>query len=142
MIKRLVLFGSSVLVVFIFSVGLDRLTGLFASSHDEGLNFPRNVTRHFQTPEFSFTVTTNSLGLEIANSALKRASTRGSLPSATRSLMAGESRLSNLGPKSWSVDCETPALTSKLQTWESLPDHREVMPTSRKRQCRSLNPIY
>ncbi len=62
MTKRLVLFCSSLFVVLIMSVGLDRLAGFFVSSHEPGLIFPRNVTRHFQTPEFSFTTTTNSLG--------------------------------------------------------------------------------
>lgn len=62
MIKRLVLCGASLFVVLLLSVGLDRVAGLFVASHEQGLNFPRNVSRHFQTPEFSFTVKTNSLG--------------------------------------------------------------------------------
>ena len=62
MSKRLLLFGSSLLLVLTASAGADRLTGLFVSSHEQGLIFPRNVTRHFQTPEFSFTTTTHALG--------------------------------------------------------------------------------
>src|SRR6266550_2296125 len=60
--NRLVLSCFSLFVVLVISVGLDRLTGFFLSSHEQGLNFPRNVTRRFQTPEFSFTTTTNALG--------------------------------------------------------------------------------
>src|SRR5712691_7679877 len=62
MSKRPFLFCSSLLLVLVASIGVDRLTGLFVSSHEQGLIFPRNVTRHFQTPEFSFTITTNALG--------------------------------------------------------------------------------
>src|SRR5712691_154086 len=62
MSKRLLLFSSSLLLVLVASIGVDRLSGLFVSSHEPGLIFPRNVTRHFQTPEFSFTTTTNTLG--------------------------------------------------------------------------------
>ena len=60
--KRLLLFFATLLVFFLGSIILDRLTGVFLASHDQGLIFPRNVTRHFQTPEFFFTATTNSLG--------------------------------------------------------------------------------
>jgi lysophospholipase L1-like esterase len=60
--KRLLLFCFSLLLVFVASIGLDRVTGLFVGPQEQGLVFPRNVTRHFQTPEFAFTTTTNSLG--------------------------------------------------------------------------------
>jgi lysophospholipase L1-like esterase len=62
MSKRLLLFFSSLLVVFVSSIAVDRLSGWLLGPHKQGLIFPRNVTRHFQTPEFSFTTTTNSLG--------------------------------------------------------------------------------
>jgi len=62
MSQRLLLFCSSLLVVLIASIAVDRLTGWLANPPEQGLIFPRNVTRHFQTPEFSFTTTTNSLG--------------------------------------------------------------------------------
>ena len=62
MSKRLLLFCSSLLVVFVASIAVDRLTGWLVSPPEQGLIFPRNVTRHFQTPEFSFKTTTNSLG--------------------------------------------------------------------------------
>ena len=62
MSKRLFLFCSILLLVFVASIGFDRLTGLLVNSHEQGLVLPRNVTRNFQTPEFSLTVTTNSLG--------------------------------------------------------------------------------
>src|SRR5436853_3912457 len=62
MSKRLLLFCSSLLVVFVASIAADRVTGLFVRAPEQALIFPRNATRHFQTPEFSFTTTTNSLG--------------------------------------------------------------------------------
>jgi hypothetical protein len=46
----------------IASVVADRIAKAFLPKHGPGLIFPTNTTRHFQTPEFSFTVKTNSLG--------------------------------------------------------------------------------
>jgi len=40
----------------------DRIARAFFPKHGPGLIFPTNTTRHFQTPEFSFTVKSNSLG--------------------------------------------------------------------------------
>ncbi len=62
MTKRLILFFSSLVLLLILSAGVDRLAGFFISSHEQGLNFPRNVTRNFRTSEYAFTATTNSLG--------------------------------------------------------------------------------
>jgi hypothetical protein len=53
--RRVLLFCSSLLLLFVASIGLDRLTGLLVSSHEQGLIFQRNVTCHFQTPKFAFT---------------------------------------------------------------------------------------
>jgi len=46
----------------IASVVADRVAKPFLPEHGPGLIFPTNTTRHFQSPEFSFTVKTNSLG--------------------------------------------------------------------------------
>jgi hypothetical protein len=61
-IKRLLLIFISISLILISSVGLDRMSGLFSQSHDEGIIFPRNVTLTLATPAFSSTVKTNSMG--------------------------------------------------------------------------------
>jgi hypothetical protein len=53
--RRVLLFCSSLLLLFVASIGLDRLTGLLVSSHEQGLIFQRKITCHFQTPKFAFT---------------------------------------------------------------------------------------
>lgn len=60
--RALLLLVITLIVCFAASIGVDRAFGLFRSRSEDGLIFPPNVTRHFQTPEFSFTVQTNSLG--------------------------------------------------------------------------------
>jgi len=60
--KRLVLVVTSLAICLIASVVADRIAKAFLPKHGAGLIFPINTTRHFQTPEFSFTVKTNSLG--------------------------------------------------------------------------------
>lgn len=60
--KRFVLLISSVALCLIASVAADRVVGSLRPRQAPGLIFPTNVSRHFQTPEFSFTVKTNSLG--------------------------------------------------------------------------------
>src|ERR1051326_4754279 len=60
--SRFFLTVSSLIVVLLTTVVADRLTSKVLGSHEQGLVFPRNVSRHFVPPEFAFTVTTNSLG--------------------------------------------------------------------------------
>lgn len=62
MAKRLLLLLTSLAICLIGSVLADRAAKAFLPEHRQGLIFPTNTTRHFQTPEFSFTVKTNSLG--------------------------------------------------------------------------------
>lgn len=61
-IRKFVLFLSSLVVCFGLSIALDRLVGLFSPAQTTGLVFPPNAHRHFQIPEFSFSVDINSLG--------------------------------------------------------------------------------
>lgn len=62
MAKRLLLLFITLAICLIASVVTDRAAKAFLPKHGPGLLFPTNTTRHFQTPEFSFTVKTNSLG--------------------------------------------------------------------------------
>ena len=62
MAKRFLLLLTSLAVCLLASVVADRLAKPFLPKHGPGLIFPTNTTRHFQTPEFSFTVKTNSMG--------------------------------------------------------------------------------
>lgn len=62
MAKRLLLLLTSLVICLIASVVVDRAARMFLPGHGPGLIFPTNTTRHFQTPEFSFTVKTNSRG--------------------------------------------------------------------------------
>ena len=62
MAKRLLLLLTNLAICLIASVVADRVARPFLPKHGAGLIFPTNTTRHFQTPEFSFTVKTNSLG--------------------------------------------------------------------------------
>jgi GDSL-like Lipase/Acylhydrolase family len=62
MAKRLLLLFTSLAICLIASVVADRVAKAFLPKHGPGWVFPTNTTRHFQTPEFSFTVKTNSLG--------------------------------------------------------------------------------
>lgn len=62
MAKRLLLLFLTFAICLIASVVVDRAAKAFLPKHGPGLLFPTNTTRHFQTPEFSFTVKTNSLG--------------------------------------------------------------------------------
>jgi lysophospholipase L1-like esterase len=60
--KRLLLLIIVLLLLFGGSLGLDRVAGLFLSPPAQGLIFPIKTTVKFNTPEFSSTVTTNSMG--------------------------------------------------------------------------------
>lgn len=62
MAKRLLLLVTSLAICLIASIVADRAAGAFLPKHGPGLIFPVNTTRHFQTPEFAFTVKTNSQG--------------------------------------------------------------------------------
>lgn len=62
MAKRILLLFTSLATCLIASVVADRLAQAFLPKHGPGWIFPTNTTRRFQTPEFSFTVKTNSLG--------------------------------------------------------------------------------
>jgi lysophospholipase L1-like esterase len=67
-IKKPLIFISSLIFFLALSVALDRLAGLFI--HQQAattLIFPPNAKYHFQTPEFSYTVQTNSLGFRDRN---------------------------------------------------------------------------
>jgi lysophospholipase L1-like esterase len=60
--KRFLLSISAVIFVVVLSVIADRVAGIILPSHAPGFIFPRNTTQQFQTPEFSLTVESNSLG--------------------------------------------------------------------------------
>jgi hypothetical protein len=62
MAKRLLLLLTSLVICLLLSVMADRIAKPLLPKHGPGLIFPTNTTRYFQTPEFSFTVKTNSMG--------------------------------------------------------------------------------
>jgi lysophospholipase L1-like esterase len=70
--KRFLLSFATLFVLFLGSIVLDRLIGLSLPSHEQGLIFPRNVSVKFDTPEFSSTIKTNSMGFRDREFASKK----------------------------------------------------------------------
>src|SRR5262245_38510160 len=60
--RRIVLLLLSLTTGVLATIAADRVVGKLRPPPGPGLIFPPNVVRHFETPEFSFTVKTNSLG--------------------------------------------------------------------------------
>ena len=104
--RGLALLVAAFLVLFLLSV-LDHAVGYLVSRKPQGLVFPPHSTFRYETPEFTYTVETNSLGFRDREVAEKKDCE--SSPSGIRLPMGGESKSINRGQnylkRRWGLKC-------------------------------------